>query len=130
MLERCDEMTAAQAMSEMDSGLPKLWLIRNVLALRKRRPDLFGADAAYHPHLARGARLHHVVSYVRAHALMVVVPRFSLTLGSEWEDTMMPLPDGSWRSVLTGAAYEAAEVSPRDLFADFPVALLLREAAQ
>jgi len=32
-----------------DEGLPKLWLIRQALHLRRRRPELFGRDATYRP---------------------------------------------------------------------------------
>ncbi|HYC00912.1 MAG TPA: malto-oligosyltrehalose synthase [Candidatus Limnocylindrales bacterium] len=125
MLERAESMTAAQAMAEMESGMPKLWLILTVLRLRRQRPELFGADAAYHPHGARGPRLQHLLSYIRAEELMVVVPRFTLALAGQWEDTVVPLPDGQWDDVLGGGSFRG-EAAPEHLFGAFPVALLLR----
>jgi len=56
-----------------------------------------------------------------------VVPRFTLTLGGEWDDTRLPLPGGCWRNCFTGE-FVQREVSPAALFASFPVALLIRDS--
>ncbi len=111
-------------------GLPKLYLIRQALALRARRPELFGLRSTYQPLLARGARAGHVVAFARGTAVVAVAPRLVIGLGGDWADTVLELPDGRWRSELTDDALETPEggaVALGELLRRFPVALLARE---
>ena len=45
-----------------------------------------------------------------------------------WGDTSLTLPDGTWKDRLTGTSHRGA-VPATDLFADLPVALLVRADA-
>jgi (1->4)-alpha-D-glucan 1-alpha-D-glucosylmutase len=126
LLGRCRTLDAAQAQSDWDSGLPKLWLMSRVLALRHTRAADFSADSKYQPLVAQGGHLGNVLAFRRGENLVAVVPRFTLSVGGDWADTLLPLPAGSWRSCLTDAVLEGA-VAPSALFAEFPVALLSRE---
>jgi (1->4)-alpha-D-glucan 1-alpha-D-glucosylmutase len=120
-------------------GRAKLLLLRTALRLRQALHELFeGGD--YRPLSAEGPLARHVFAFTRAtagRALVCAVPRLVLGLleagggAVRWEGTL-PLHAGlplRWRDVLTGAAREGPALPLADLFADFPVALLLSEAS-
>lgn len=111
--------------TDWDNGLPKLWLIQRALEARRERAASF--DGPHQPLSARGSRLSHLVSYLRGDDVLVVVPRFTLSLGGDWGDTALGLPAGEWKDALAGSTF-AGDVTPDELFEKFPVALLLRES--
>jgi (1->4)-alpha-D-glucan 1-alpha-D-glucosylmutase len=121
-----DEVDPSDVLARTDEGLPKLWLTRQALRLRRRRPELFGPEGAYEPLKAAGARGAHVVAFVRGGGAATVVPRLVVGLDGAggWEDTTIDVPAGRWRNLLTGNAVDGGEVSLSALLARFPVALL------
>jgi (1->4)-alpha-D-glucan 1-alpha-D-glucosylmutase len=126
LLERCPSLTAAEVLKDWDSGLPKLWMTHRLLTLRRERSPDFGMDSKYQPLVARGAHLGNLLAFRRGTNLIAVVPRFTLTLNGDWGDTALPLPQGSWRHLFFDSTLREA-ATPSDLFAGFPVALLLRD---
>jgi (1->4)-alpha-D-glucan 1-alpha-D-glucosylmutase len=114
--------------SQADSGLPKLWVIRQALAVRRDHPESFGPRGLYEPLYARGARSGHVIAARRGDDVVVVVPRLTVRLGGDWADTSLELPGGGWRNVLTGDEVDGGNVRVGDLLRRFPVALLERPA--
>lgn len=125
LLVRAARSSLADALTDWDSGLPKLWMIRRSLEIRRRLAASF--EGAHQPLSARGARLGHLMAYQRGTDIVVALPRFSFTLAGEWGDTILPLPPGSWRNAFTEIPL-TGEVRPADLFGAFPVALLTRES--
>jgi (1->4)-alpha-D-glucan 1-alpha-D-glucosylmutase len=121
-------LTAADVLTQWDCGLPKLWMTARLLAIRRERAPDFSDQSKYQPLVAQGAHLGRLLAFRRGDNLIAVVPRFTLTLGGEWGDTRLPLPGGAWRNGLTGAVLQR-EITPDALFAEFPVALLIREPA-
>jgi (1->4)-alpha-D-glucan 1-alpha-D-glucosylmutase len=132
-------------LAQIDTGLPKLWVMRQALALRARHPAAFAAEASYRPLASSGAAGGHVVAFGRADEVVTIVPRLPLRLArgrigvrlvapaSRWADTRVELPPGRWRDVLTGDRHRVPATS-RGLrvaraLGHFPVALLEREAA-
>jgi (1->4)-alpha-D-glucan 1-alpha-D-glucosylmutase len=114
-------------MGDMDDhGVPKLWLVRQGLHLRRRRPEAFGAESDYRPLLAEGPRADHAVAFSRGGAVVAVAPRLVLRLGHDWQGTTLELPAGRWRDVLTGAEVDGGARPVAELLAGFPVALLER----
>jgi (1->4)-alpha-D-glucan 1-alpha-D-glucosylmutase len=126
LVRQCRRLSATEAMRDWDSGLPKLWLIAQVLALRRERPEEFSDRSKYQPLVAQGAHLGNLLAFRRGETLIAVVPRFTMTVKGDWGDTRLPLPRGSWRNRFTGAVLQGAP-SPSELFDAFPVALLSRE---
>jgi (1->4)-alpha-D-glucan 1-alpha-D-glucosylmutase len=116
--------TAADALAQADSGAPKLWLIRQVLADRRQRPDAYDG-APYVPVIAHGPKARHAVAYQRRDTL-VVVPRLVVGLGDDWDGTTIEVPDGDWRDVITGAVIAGGTAQIAALLAPFPVAVLAR----
>jgi (1->4)-alpha-D-glucan 1-alpha-D-glucosylmutase len=128
LLKRAPHLNAGDALSDWESGLPKLWMTARVLRVRRERGEDFSAAAKYQPLVAQGSHLGRLLAFRRGENLIAVVPRFTMTLAGEWGDTRLPLPGGSWRNCLTDESV-LREVSPTALFASFPVALLVRDAS-
>jgi (1->4)-alpha-D-glucan 1-alpha-D-glucosylmutase len=126
LMRRSRTMSAADVLMEWDAGLPKIWLIARILQLRRSRTADFSTRSDYQPLVAQGAHLGNVLAFRRGSDLIVVVPRFTMSVGNGWGDTRLPLPRGAWRNHFTGARVEGA-VSPPELLSGFPVALLIRE---
>jgi (1->4)-alpha-D-glucan 1-alpha-D-glucosylmutase len=126
-LAKMKQMTAEQVWSRMDSGLPKMWLIRKILKLRHER-QLFAPEHSYRAVVPRGAKSAHVIAFVRGERAATVVPRWSLKRGN-WGDTAIEIPNGTWRNALTNESVDGGEILITDLLKNFPVALLSREEA-
>jgi (1->4)-alpha-D-glucan 1-alpha-D-glucosylmutase len=122
---------AERVLEEMESGLPKLWVVRQALRTRSEHPVSFGEAGGYEPLAVRGEAGHHAVAYVRGDDVAVVVPRLviGLTRVGGWRETEVALPEGEWTNELTGERREGGWSGVADLLARFPVALLTRRRA-
>ena len=127
MLEKLKGLSPEDILDRMDEGLPKLWLIQQVLQQRRQRPEYFGSNASYRPLLAQGSKVDHVVAFVREEAAISLAPRLIMRLGGDWAETMLELPSGHWRNVLTGDEVAGGLVGVGELMPRFPVALLIRK---
>jgi (1->4)-alpha-D-glucan 1-alpha-D-glucosylmutase len=111
-------------------GGEKLLLIRRALALRAAHPSLF-SEGSYEPVRVEGRWARHVVAFERRHGgsrLLVAVPRLIAGFRrgrdrADWGDTRL-LATGRWRDALAKRDIEAP-LSAAELFATFPVALLV-----
>ena len=119
--------TVEHVIARADEGLPKLWLLRQALALRQRRPQLFGREGDYKPLRARGTRAAHAIAFSRGDGAIAIAPRLPLTLGGDWAETAIALPRGRWHNELTGDTVDGGETLVANLLARFPVCLLSRE---
>jgi (1->4)-alpha-D-glucan 1-alpha-D-glucosylmutase len=126
LLEQAKELSLPDVLGRMDEGMPKLWLIWKTLDLREDSPELF--RGSYAPALASGPNAECVVAFVRASRLLTVVPRLTQRLTDE-DETTVAVPGGKWRNAFTKARVHGGEVPLKTLLADFPVALLVKEAA-
>jgi len=106
-------------------GLTKLFVIRQALALRTQRPDLFDEHAAYLPLKVTGERADAVVAFARvsknAGCAAVIVTRW---LGPEWGNTAVLLPEGEFHSHLDEQRGLRRSVDLATLFERLPIALL------
>ena len=136
LLEQTDRMQPAELARDWQDGREKLFVTRRLLALRRAHPDLF-STGDYQPLEATGERGVHLCSFVRRHrglSLVTAVPRlvYQLYRGGEaadWGDTELALPsNGVWRDVFGAHRLDRLDrVSAAELFADFPVAVLVGE---
>ena len=127
-------------------GRVKLFVIRQALAVRRRRAELF-ARGDYRPLEVSGAHADHLCAFARTGPggpALTIVPRLLAARGvarplgdAYWGDTTVALPvevRGPLRNAFTGATVEidaagnARSVRIGRVLVDFPVALL--EAAQ
>jgi (1->4)-alpha-D-glucan 1-alpha-D-glucosylmutase len=124
---RARESGPEEAMAGLADGLPKLWLIRRVLGLRRERPALF--DAPYRRLPVDGPDADRVIAFGRGDGLAVVVPRRMAPEGGFSDATTVELPAGRWRDRL-GEGERSPADGALDLAAAwrrFPVALLERQ---
>ena len=130
MLAELPALDADAVWSRCEEGLPKLAVTAAALRLRRRVPQVFGPGpaGAYEPLAATGVAADHALAFCRGGAVVSVVPR--LVLGLErsggWRDTVLPLPEGRWRNLLTGDEV-AGDAPLLELLRTIPVALLVAE---
>jgi (1->4)-alpha-D-glucan 1-alpha-D-glucosylmutase len=104
---------------------PKIRVVTTALRLRRSRPDSF-RQGGYVPVLAEGEASEHVIAFLRGNDILVAVTRWTVRLKEKgWGNTVVPLPDGTWKDALTGAIADGP-TSAAQLFADLPVVLLER----
>lgn len=127
LLKEIEGMNAAQVMGRSADGLPKLWVVHHALHLRKEHPEWFGAEAAYVPVMAEGAQRERVIAYRRGEDVMAIVPRWSHE-AEGWGETAIAVPEGRWVNRMTGINVAGGKVRLAELLAEFPVALLVRNA--
>jgi (1->4)-alpha-D-glucan 1-alpha-D-glucosylmutase len=129
LLRELERISLEEIVSRAAEGLPKLWLIRQTLALRRRLADAFGPDAAFLPLEAHGERAGHVVAFRRGDTVITTVPRLGTKIRGQWHDTRLEIPSGNWRNELTAERVCGGTVEITSLFARFPVCLLSRETS-
>ncbi|WP_338673702.1 malto-oligosyltrehalose synthase [Streptomyces sp. SCSIO 30461] len=112
----------------------KAELTRAALALRRRRPEVFGVSGGYTALAATGPAAEHCLAFGRAGEVVTAVTRLSLRLDAAggWGGTSLAIPEGRWADLLSPGREFAVGgedgVSLEELFADRPVALLERIA--
>jgi (1->4)-alpha-D-glucan 1-alpha-D-glucosylmutase len=127
LLAELDGLDAEAILGRSDDGLPKLWVTRQALSLRARRPEAFGATGSYRPLSADGTRADHLVAFMRGGAALTLVPRLVLGLTGDWRDTTLAVPGGEWLDVMSGDRWRGGgDVPLARLLGRFPVALLER----
>jgi (1->4)-alpha-D-glucan 1-alpha-D-glucosylmutase len=127
LISELDSLAPAAMMARSDDGLPKLWTVRESLRVRCRNADCFGADGRYIPLRAEGSRSDCFVAFRRGEEVIAAVPRLPLKIARNgWADTRVRLPNGAWNNVLAPGEPLSGDIFAADLFAAFPVALLVR----
>lgn len=126
LLARLEEPNPGQILGQMESGLPKLWIIRECLKLRRSLPEAFGEKGTYDPIQPHGRKSGFALGFIRGDRVAVIVPRLVLKRGEGWEDTWISLPAGTWDHVLTGKEFAGREIHIDELLKSFPVALLVK----
>ena len=89
LMRRARVLSAAEALAEWDSGLPKLWMTARILSVRRERAEDFSDQSKYQPLVAQGTHLGRLLAFRRGENLIAVVPRFTRILGGEWGDTRL-----------------------------------------
>ncbi|MCF8024381.1 MAG: malto-oligosyltrehalose synthase [Desulfobacteraceae bacterium] len=126
LLESLKHMNTDQIMADMDSGLPKLYLIQKTLELRKDRPELFDPSASYEPAEITGANHNHALAFTRGSRAVTIIPRLVMGFSGDWKDTRINLSKSAWQNILTGETFSGPEFLLKNILKKFPVALLVR----
>ncbi|MFO7861512.1 MAG: malto-oligosyltrehalose synthase [Desulfosalsimonas sp.] len=126
LLKSIKDMTLAQILADMDSGLPKLFLTSRVLGFRTQHPHLFSPNAQYQPVHVTGPHQDHSLAYLRGKQAAVIVPRLIMNFPGHWADTRVRLPGGQWKNILTNQTAVGPEFRLQDILSQFPVALMAR----
>src|SRR5690606_9802746 len=104
-LAQLAKMSPEEILERMDQGLPKLWVTRQALHLRRRRPELFGRDGTYEPLMVRGRHADTVLAFMRGGGAITVAPVRTRRAANGWDDTRLELPRGPWINELTGESW-------------------------
>ena len=136
---------ASELLTQWPDGRVKLYMIWKALGCRRQHAALF-REGEFIPLEAVGDQSHHIISFLRRHEkeqAVIVNPRWVANVPNRvgttlarrfWRGTNLRLPretSNSWRNVFTTKPCDSRlEGSNRfiaagDLFADFPVALLV-----
>jgi len=126
LLLELDHLDVEKIRSRSDEGLPKLWVTRQALALRRERPATFGGS--YRALATTGAKSLHVIAFQRGDDVITIATRWPLRLADDWAEISIALPEGRWRNRLTREP-AAGEVRLAELLAKFPAALLSLEGS-
>ncbi|MFZ3236074.1 MAG: malto-oligosyltrehalose synthase [Stellaceae bacterium] len=137
LLDKMDRPAPAELAAGWQDGREKLFATRRLLGLRRAHPELFAAGD-YQPLEVAGERGPHLCAFVRSHggvSLAVAVPRLvhQLCRGGDspnWADSEIVLPaNRAWQDVFTLRRLDRRDRVPaRELFAEFPVAVLISAA--
>jgi len=127
LLAELSNLSPDKILARMEEGLPKLWLIRQALRLRRSRPLSFNPESSYQPLYALGKKAQHLLAFQRGEEIITVIPRLLTGLKKNWQDTGLELPPGSWKNTLTGERFSQGSIKISRLLARFPVALLAKE---
>jgi (1->4)-alpha-D-glucan 1-alpha-D-glucosylmutase len=135
LLESMATMSAREAVVNWQTGAIKMKLIRDTLRFRLKQPDLFttGDYAAVEvtgEHRERCVAFRRTLAFVE---ILVVVPRLTVALGFPalgpvWKDTRLTVDAGPFRNIFTGEILSGA-LDLAKVFAEFPVALLVKEGS-
>ena len=123
LLANLSSLKISEIWQRIEEGLPKLWTIHRALHLRAEKPRSFGAEGAYRPLRAAGAKAAHLVAFLRANDVLVMVPRLVWQLGGQWQDTSLDIPPGEWHNVLSGQSVRGGTIQVAAALKEFPVAL-------
>lgn len=105
---------------------PKIRVVSAALRLRRDRPATF-TDGGYTPVLAQGPAADHLVAFMRGDDMLTAVNRHTIRLSEKgWGDTSLTLPSGTWTDRISGGRFSGTVLAV-ELFADLPVALLVRD---
>ena len=134
-----------QLLTQCTDGRIKLYLIWRSLGCRRQHPALFSAGE-FIPLQVVGERSHHIFAFLRRHGkehALIAIPRWIANTPNSsdtsaqrtfWSGTKLILPPAApsvWHNIFTTKTIEnriegeSTSVAASDLFADFPVALLV-----
>jgi (1->4)-alpha-D-glucan 1-alpha-D-glucosylmutase len=119
LLAELDGLGPEAIWARADEGLPKLWVVRQALRLRQRRPEPFASCSSYRPLAVEADR---AIAFRRGEEVVTVVPRF--TTRALDPRAGLELPPGKWHNELSGDTLTGGQTTLQQLFARFPVALL------
>jgi (1->4)-alpha-D-glucan 1-alpha-D-glucosylmutase len=104
-------------------GAAKVLVTSRALRLRRDHPELF---ESYRPVLAEGAAADHLIGFDRGGAVTLATRLpIGLAASGGWGETSIELGATEARDELTGARFPGGRLRLADVFARYPVALLV-----
>ena len=126
LLAEIGSLPVSEILDRHAEGLPKLFLLQRVLSARRRFAEAFGRKGDYRPLAGEGERSGHLVAYMRGGQAVTLAPRRVVDLNGDWRNTVVELPAGTWKHVFSGERFSGGTQELSRMFAQFPVALLVR----
>lgn len=128
LLHELRDARVADVVARAEEGLPKLWLVRQALAVRRDLAAAFAPGGGYRPLWATGSRAQHAIAYLRGEQVIALGTRLPMKLAGDWQGTCLELPPGRWQDVLGETEHDGGVTPLAALLARLPVALLVRRA--
>jgi (1->4)-alpha-D-glucan 1-alpha-D-glucosylmutase len=123
-------LSCAEILKRHAEGLPKLFLLQRVLAVRRRHADAFGPKGDYLPLAADGEVANRLVAFMRGGKAITLAPRLAVGLGGDWKGAAVELPPGIWEDAFSGERFRRGAQKLTRLLEQFPVALLVRQGGK
>jgi (1->4)-alpha-D-glucan 1-alpha-D-glucosylmutase len=127
LLAEVRRLSCAQVLERREEGLPKLFLLQRVLAMRRSYADAFGPKGSYLPITAGGGLAGRLVAFMRGGKAITLAPRRVVGLDGDWHGSAVELPPGIWEDVFSGECFGGGTQKLSRLLEQFPVALLVRQ---
>jgi (1->4)-alpha-D-glucan 1-alpha-D-glucosylmutase len=127
LLDEVHRLSCAEILKRHAEGLPKLFLLRRALAMRRRCAEAFGPQGSYLPLAADGELARHLVAFMRGGRAITLAPRLAVGLGGAWQGAGVELPPGIWEDAFSGESFRGGTQKLSRLLEQFPVALLVRQ---
>ncbi|HSO66962.1 MAG TPA: malto-oligosyltrehalose synthase, partial [Desulfatirhabdiaceae bacterium] len=129
LLAQLDTLSVADILDKHKDGLPKLFLMQRVLLTRRQRAAAFGSTGSFRPLSAKGECAGHLVAFMRGNQVVTLAPRRVMGLNRGWKNTVIELPEGTWKNVFGDERYHGGPQKLSHVLGQFPVALLVREGS-
>lgn len=123
-------LSCAEVLERREEGLPKLFLLQRVLAMRRRYAEAFGPEGSYLPLTADGVLANRLVAFMRGEKAITLAPRLVVGLDDDWQGTVVQLPPGVWENAFSGERFRGGVQKLSRLLERFPVALLVRKGGR
>jgi (1->4)-alpha-D-glucan 1-alpha-D-glucosylmutase len=127
LLAEIRRFSCAEVLERREEGLPKLFLLQRVLAMRRSYAQAFGPKGSYLPITADGPLAGHLVAFTRGGKAVTLAPRLVVGQDGDWHGSTVELPPGSWEDVFSGERFRGGTQKLSRLLEPFPVALLVRQ---
>lgn len=127
LLAEVRRLSCAEVLERREDGLPKLFLLQRVLAMRRSYAESFGPKGGYRPITADGPLAGRFVAFMRGEKAITLAPRRVVGLDGDWQGSTVELPPGIWEDVFSGERFKGGTQKLSRLLEQFPVALLVRQ---
>jgi (1->4)-alpha-D-glucan 1-alpha-D-glucosylmutase len=127
LLAEARRLSCAEVLERREDGLPKLFLLQRVLAMRRSYAESFGPKGGYRPITADGPLAGRFVAFMRGEKAITLAPRRVVGLDGDWQGSTVELPPGIWEDVFSGERFKGGTQKLSRLLEQFPVALLVRQ---
>ena len=124
LLKQLAGRSCREIMNDMQHGLPKLFVIKTLLALRNRVPA-FNEPDSYQAMEVSGSHHSDIIAFMRGASVITIVPRHHFSRKNRWDATRINIPPGRWQNVFTSQIVDCGTNKIRDLLKEFPVAVLV-----
>jgi (1->4)-alpha-D-glucan 1-alpha-D-glucosylmutase len=130
LLAEAHRLPCAEILKRHAEGLPKIFLLQRVLAIRRRHAEAFGPKGSYLPITAEEELASHLVAFMRGEKAITLAPRLAVGLGDDWQGAAVELPPGVWENAISGERFRGGTQKLSRLLKQFPVALLVRQGGK
>lgn len=127
LLAEVRRLSCTEVLERREEGLPKLFLLQRVLAMRRNYAEAFSPKGSYLPITADGKLAGRLVAFMRGEKAITLAPRLVVGLDGDWHGGTVELPPGIWEDVFSGERFRGGPQKLSRLLEPFPVALLVRQ---